>query len=127
MQDAACSMHPVAAPAQAFEYLLSVGRMMVIFDGLDELLDTRDRGDITRDIESFCAYFPTAPVLVTSREVGYDQTPLDQQLFTTLRSTRTPHADVPCTLDIRNSRAAGWCIGGSDCWQGRRVSHDAPV
>ena len=41
---------------------------MVIFDGLDELLDTHYRQEIKGDIESFCNLYPTVPVLITSRE-----------------------------------------------------------
>ena len=58
---------------------------MVIFDGLDELLDTSYRQDIRSDIELFCHLYPSVPVLVTSREVGYEQAPLDKNLFNLFR------------------------------------------
>jgi hypothetical protein len=57
----------------------------VIFDGLDELLDTSSRQEVTGDVESFCTLYPSAPVLVTSREVGYEQAPLDQKRFESFR------------------------------------------
>jgi hypothetical protein len=75
------SKYQVQPPPEAFEYLLLNGRVMVIFDGLDELLDTSYRQEISSDVESFCALYPSAPALVTSREVGYEQAPLDENRF----------------------------------------------
>jgi len=69
------------APAEAIGYLLSSGRAAVIFDGLDELLDTSHRKQITADIESFASRYVATPILVTSRRVGYRQAPLDQRRF----------------------------------------------
>ncbi|MEQ8537155.1 MAG: NACHT domain-containing protein [Coleofasciculus sp. D1-CHI-01] len=72
-------------PFGAFDYLLLTGRVVVIFDGLDELLDTRYRREISSDIELFCNLYPSVPVLVTSREVGYEQAPLDPEKFEVFR------------------------------------------
>ncbi len=69
----------------AFEYLLLNGRAVVIFDGLDELLETSYRQEISGDVESFCNLYPSVPVLVTSREVGYEQAPLDENRFEIFR------------------------------------------
>lgn len=77
------SLYQVAPPARALEYLMLNGRVAVIFDGLDELLDTSYRQQVTADIESFCNLYPSVPVLVTSREVGYEQAPLDPTRFQT--------------------------------------------
>ena len=68
-------------PEGTFEYLLLNGKAFVIFDGLDELLDTGFRQEIRDDVQSFCNLYPSVPVLVTSREVGYEQAPLNEQLF----------------------------------------------
>src|SRR5205085_10745108 len=38
--------------------------------------DTSYRQEIRDDIESFCNLYPSVPVIVTSREVGYEQAPL---------------------------------------------------
>lgn len=73
--------YQVKPPEGAIEYLLLSGRVMVIFDGLDELLDSSYRLEISSDIESFCSLYPLIPVLVTSRQVGYDQAPLDERAF----------------------------------------------
>lgn len=72
-------------PRGAIEYLLSAGAAVVIFDGLDELLETSYRREISADIESFTTVYPSVPLLVTSREVGYSQAPLDESLFDTYR------------------------------------------
>lgn len=77
--------YQVAPPQGAFEYLLLNGRAFVIFDGLDELLETGYRQEIRDDIESFCNLYPSVPVIITSREVGYEQAPLDQEKFETYR------------------------------------------
>jgi len=68
-------------PLGTFEYLLLNGRAIVIFDGLDELLDTSDRQEISGDVEAFCSLYPSVPVVVTSREVGYKEAPLDREKF----------------------------------------------
>jgi NACHT domain len=76
------------APPGAVDRLLLTGRAMVIFDGLDELLDTSRRADITTRVERFCEEYPLAPVLVTSRLIGYDQARLDDDQFTCYRLGR---------------------------------------
>jgi hypothetical protein len=76
--------YQLTVPCGAFEWLLSRGRLLVVFDGLDELLDTSLRQDVRNEVESFCRRYATAPVLVTSRLVGYDQAPLDTQTFDTV-------------------------------------------
>jgi NACHT domain len=68
-------------PAGLVELLLLTGRAVVIFDGLDELLDTGRRADVTSRVEHFCIEYPLVPVLVTSRVVGYDQARLDDREF----------------------------------------------
>lgn len=79
------SHYQVESPKHAFEYLLRNGRAIVIFDGLDELLDTRYRTEITLDVESFCNLYPSVPVLVTSRFVGYEQAPLSKEMFNVIQ------------------------------------------
>jgi hypothetical protein len=81
----ATSKYQITPPKGAFEYLLLNSRVVIVFDGLDELLDTSDRQVISSDIESFCSLYPNVPVLVTSREVGYEQAPLDEAKFDIFR------------------------------------------
>jgi NACHT domain len=79
------SWYQITPPARAFEYLLLNRRAVVIFDGLDELLETSYRREIGDDIEAFCNLYPSTPVIVTSRVVGYEQAPLDPRKFEPFR------------------------------------------
>lgn len=85
LEERARSSLQFEVPDGAFEYLLAMGRLLVIFDGLDELLDTSYRQEIREDVESFGRRYPSLPVIVTSREVGYAQAPLDPRVY---RATR---------------------------------------
>lgn len=66
-------------PSHTFDYLFLNGRALLLFDGLDELLDTTDRQKISQDVELFANLYPAVPIVVTSREVGYEQAPLDDR------------------------------------------------
>ncbi|MET9807717.1 NACHT domain-containing protein [Streptomyces halstedii] len=65
--------------------LFLAGSALVIFDGLDELIDTARRSEVTTIVERFCTEYPMVKVLVTSRLVGYDQARLDDQYFVRYR------------------------------------------
>ncbi|WP_369269420.1 NACHT domain-containing NTPase [Streptomyces sp. R11] len=69
------------APPGGVDRLLLSGAAAVVFDGLDELVDTTRRREMTEIVELFCARYPLAPVLVTSRAVGYNEARLDDRLF----------------------------------------------
>ena len=71
------TFYQLPAPVGAVEQLLLAGKALLIFDGLDELLETSRRRDVSARIERFCAEFPLTSVLVTSRRIGYDQARLD--------------------------------------------------
>jgi NACHT domain len=73
------------SPPGLIDLLLLTGRAMVIFDGLDELVDTSRRQDVAARVERFCSEYPLAAVLVTSRLIGYDQARLDEGRFTCYR------------------------------------------
>ena len=75
--------HP--APHGLIGRLLLDGAALVVFDGLDELLDPARRADVSAIIERFCSEYPLTRVLVTSRVVGYDQARLDDRQFTRYR------------------------------------------
>ena len=90
---------PKEAPPRAFEYLLNSGHLLVIFDGLDELLDPNHRREVSGDIESFCHLFPSVPILVTSRVVGYEQAPLNPNIFET--SHLAPFNDAQVSEYVR--------------------------
>ena len=81
IEDTLARFYQCPSPPGLVDLLLLTGRAMVIFDGLDELLDTSRRADVSARVERFCAEYPLAPVLVTSRVVGYDQARLDDSQF----------------------------------------------
>jgi hypothetical protein len=68
-------------PANGIDYLLSSGRVMVIFDGLDEIIAAADRDEICKRIEHFADQYKMAPILVTSRKIGYEIAPLNDEIF----------------------------------------------
>jgi hypothetical protein len=72
----------IQPPLNVIEYLLLNGRAFVIFDGLDELLDTALRRQVVDAVTGFAHRYPTTPILVTSRRVGYSDAPLDPEMFT---------------------------------------------
>lgn len=71
--------HP--APEGLVEALLLSGEAAVIFDGLDELIDTTKRRSVSQTVEIFGVLYPLVKILVTSRSVGYDQARLDTEIF----------------------------------------------
>jgi hypothetical protein len=73
--------YQIDAPSGAFKLLLLSGRLLIIFDGLDELIETKDRLTVRSAVEHFSMQYPVCAILVTSREVGYEQAPLDRAHF----------------------------------------------
>lgn len=69
-------------PTGTVEQLLIEGNALILFDGLDEIIDVGTRSDVVSIIELFCAEFPGVRVLVTSRVVGYKQSQLAPEKFT---------------------------------------------
>lgn len=76
------SVYQVDLTKKFLESMLELGYLYVIFDGLDELLDTSYRKQIAGNIDVFSAVYPTASILVTSRIVGYSHNALDESIFT---------------------------------------------
>lgn len=77
--------------AEVWEKLLRRGAVVVIFDGLDELLQVHRRAEMSQVIESFVDAYPTCPVVVTCRHEGYAQAALDPRKFE--RCTLLPFED----------------------------------
>lgn len=75
----------LTVPTGAIEYMFQQGRALVIFDGLDEIVSPPRRRDMRDVLESFSESYPATRVLVTSREIGYEQAPLDEADFESLR------------------------------------------
>ncbi|MGK5445406.1 NACHT domain-containing protein [Micromonospora sp. URMC 105] len=78
----------IEPPPGAVKFLLATGKAVVIFDGLDELLETHRRREITKSIEAFGSTYATTHLIATSRVVGYREAALDPSIFqvATLRS-----------------------------------------
>lgn len=74
----------VDATAKSVEDLCALGRIFVIFDGLDEITTPVEREALATKIRVFCASHPATPVLVTARKIGYSADWLDQRSFTKL-------------------------------------------
>lgn len=81
IEDQCRSPYQVDPPRGAVEYCLLNGRAFVIFDGLDELIDTALRIKVVEAVHAFTHRYPTVPILVTSRRIGYEEAPLDPELF----------------------------------------------
>lgn len=73
--------YQVAPPKGVTEFILLNGRAMVILDGLDELIDAKHRKEVRNDVEKFATLYPAARIIVTSREIGYEQAPLSEAMF----------------------------------------------
>ena len=78
-------LYQCPAPVGLVEKLLRDGQALVVFDGLDELLEPSLRAEMASVIELFCMDFPASSVLVTSRLVGYSEAQLDPAQFTVYR------------------------------------------
>ncbi|MDG4791230.1 DUF4062 domain-containing protein [Micromonospora sp. WMMD1102] len=50
---------------------LRTGRTLVLFDGLDEVLDPRQREEVSSQIAGFATEFPNVRMVVSSRPYGY--------------------------------------------------------
>jgi hypothetical protein len=70
---------------EELDHLLLSGGALVVFDGLDELVDTSRRVELAGMIERFCTEYPLVRILVTSRVVGYSIAQLDDRQFTAYR------------------------------------------
>ncbi len=79
------TFYSCAPAAGLVERLLLSGMALVIFDGLDELVDVGRRADVAAIVERFCTEYPLAAVVVSSRVIGYEQARLDESQFTCFR------------------------------------------
>lgn len=59
--------------------LLKRKTALFIFDGLDEIFLVKDKIDITNDIENFYDDYPDSWMLTTSRIIGYEDAPLNEE------------------------------------------------
>jgi hypothetical protein len=71
-----------APPKSWLEYMLTTGRAVVFFDGLDEVLNAGTRAEVRDSVITFAQLFPASSIVVTSRYTGYDLAPLDKGEWT---------------------------------------------
>ncbi len=71
----------VAPPSGLLRRLAESGQLLVLFDGLDELLEPSQRSWISEQIELLAREYPLARLIVTSRPVGYGVVQLDPNTF----------------------------------------------
>lgn len=81
------------------ENLLSAGQIYLAFDGLDEILKTANRRQFVDIVNRFVRQYPLCQVLVTSREVGYDNAPLPSAEYEELILGEFADADVRLYAD----------------------------
>lgn len=63
------------------EYISALGRLIVFFDGLDELANPKHRRDMSDRVLRFALRYPQVTVIVTSRRAGYHAAALPSQVF----------------------------------------------
>lgn len=74
--------------------LLLDGRIVLIFDGLDELIDGTNRKDTVEVIETTALLYPLSKVLVTSRSIGYTIASLRKSIFDEFQINRFDDTQV---------------------------------
>ncbi|MER7754529.1 HEAT repeat domain-containing protein [Kitasatospora sp. NPDC097643] len=74
----------MSVPGPELHRLLTEGRAVVIFDGLDELFDPGVRTATATGIAAFAARYDRVRTIVTSRVIGYQRGPLGAAGFTHL-------------------------------------------
>jgi hypothetical protein len=84
--DFSCEVHE-----DTWIYFLHLGRCVVFFDGLDEVLSQETRRSVVRRIESLAARFPLNAFVVTSRNTDYHQSvPMNPSFVTARLDPFTP-------------------------------------
>jgi predicted NACHT family NTPase len=61
---------------QRLDDWLQQGKVLVLLDGLDEVVDQQQRGKVLKQIHSFTQRYAQVSVIVTSRVIGYNAQPL---------------------------------------------------
>ena len=65
-----------------FIAMLELGKAIVLFDGLDEVMLKRSQAEIAKEIKKFAFFYPDSPVWITSRVLGYgDEVQFDPGKF----------------------------------------------
>ncbi|MFE1734456.1 NACHT domain-containing protein, partial [Streptomyces bacillaris] len=75
------TLEGMSVPRPVLEVLLQQQRVVMVFDGLDELFDPAVRKETSRRISAFAARHPGVRIVVTSRVIGYQRAILDGAKF----------------------------------------------
>ncbi|WP_206794310.1 NACHT domain-containing NTPase [Amycolatopsis sp. MtRt-6] len=73
--------YQAGAPTGAVRRILTEGKAFLVFDGLDELIDSAAREAAAQTIDAIAALYPFVRIVVTSRRVGYSVARLNPELF----------------------------------------------
>ncbi|WP_197498144.1 NACHT domain-containing NTPase [Mycobacterium sp. 1165196.3] len=76
--------HGIRIDSDDFERMLLLGRVCLVFDGLDEITERQKRAEMSARIESIANQYPVCSILVTTRILGYEQAKLPEVLFSHL-------------------------------------------
>ena len=112
-------------PVGVIDFLLVSGRALVIFDGLDELIDTYKKRQMRRTLENFAELYAPSSILITSRTVGYAEAPMSGRIFRASRLASFTgeqaeiyvrnwfRLDTSLTVQQRNSLVSGFMTESS--------------
>ena len=73
--------HHIELPPGFFERALETGRCLVLFDGLDEVIEINQRVEVRDAVAALATRYPKNRIVVTSRVIGYESAPLDRNTF----------------------------------------------
>jgi energy-coupling factor transporter ATP-binding protein EcfA2 len=87
-------------PLNFFEMLLQSGEAILLFDGLDEVMEEAQRYDVKMLVEQIVAQYKNTPCIVTSRITGYNTARFSQTEF--CHVTLLPFSDENIKQFIEN-------------------------
>ncbi|MGW2380705.1 NACHT domain-containing protein [Streptomyces sp. NPDC001658] len=96
VRDSVRVRHDLEMPYETLELLLHQRRTLIVFDGLDELT-VPERDQVRTDVVAFCAAYPLATVVVTSRP-GVSTDGFDASGFSRYEVARFSGADIHAYL-----------------------------
>jgi HEAT repeat protein len=85
-------------PAELLKHATQRGKTLFLLDGLDEIVDASQRREVVRRVEEFARQFAHCPMIVTSRIVGYRESPLGAEF---VRFTVRPFDDEEIVRFVR--------------------------
>lgn len=79
--DSLSTDHSVDISDTEIQNMLLLGRVCLVFDGLDEITEPSKRAEMATRIQSLSIQYPVASLLVTTRILGYERAPLSKSVF----------------------------------------------